>query len=69
MQEVYNVEVSKYIGDKVEVTYSMGLNRNEYLVEVRYEVTKNFSLNASTLNGSVDEKNNSRIGAEYRIRF
>ena len=69
LQEVYTVEISKYIGDKVEITYSLGLNRNEYLIELRYDVTRNFSLNASTLNGSVDEKNNTRIGAEYRIRF
>lgn len=64
LQEVYTLEFSKYIGDRVEVTYSMGLNRNEYLAAIRYDLNTEFSLNAS-----VDEKNKPRFGAEYRIRF
>ena len=64
LQEVYTLEFSKYIGERVEVTYSMGLNRSEYLATVRYDVTKEFSFNAS-----MDEKNSPRMGAEYRIRF
>ena len=64
MQEVYTLEFSKYIGDRVEVTYSMGLNRSEYLATVRYDLTNEFSFNAS-----VDEKNSPRMGVEYRIRF
>lgn len=64
LQEVYTLEFSKYIGDRVEVTYSMGLNRSEYLATIRYDVTKEFSFNAS-----MDEKNSPRMGAEYRIRF
>jgi hypothetical protein len=64
LQEVYNLEFSKYLGDRVEVTYSMGLNRSEYLATVRYDVTREFSFNAS-----IDEKNSPRMGIEYRIRF
>jgi translocation and assembly module TamB len=64
LQEVYNLEFSKYIGDRMEVTYSMGLNRNEYLATVRYDVTQKFSVNAS-----MDEKSSPRVGVEYRIRF
>ena len=64
LEEVYTVEMSKYIGDKVAVTWALGLNRSEYLVEARYDVTKSISINAS-----VDEKNGSRIGAQFRIRF
>lgn len=64
LQEVYNLEFSKYLGDRVEVTYSMGLNRSEYLATVRYDMTKEFSFNAS-----IDERNSPRMGLEYRIRF
>jgi translocation and assembly module TamB len=64
LQEVYTLEFSKYLGDRVEVTYSMGLNRNEYLATIRYDVTQKFSVNAS-----IDEKNSPRVGVAYRIRF
>lgn len=64
LQEVYNLEFSKYIGDHVEVSYSMGLNRSEFLASIRYDLTQKFSLNAS-----VDERNSPRLGLEYRIRF
>lgn len=64
LQEVYNLEFSKYLGDRVEVTYSMGLNRSEYMATIRYDVSRNFSFNAST-----DETNGPRVGVEYRIRF
>ena len=64
LQEVYNLEFSKYLGDRVEVTYSMGLNRSEYLATIRYDVTQKFSVNAS-----IDETNGPRVGVEYRIRF
>ena len=64
LQEVYNLEFSKYLGDRVEVSYSLGLSRNEYLATFRYDVTQKISLNAS-----IDEKNNKRMGLEYRIRF
>ena len=64
LQEVYNLEFSKYLGDRVEVSYSLGLSRNEYLATIRYDVTQKISMNAS-----IDEKNNKRVGMEYRIRF
>ena len=64
LQEVYNLEFSKYLGDRVEVTYSMGLNRSEYLATIRYDLTSTFSFNAS-----MDEKNSPRMGVEYRLRF
>ena len=64
LHEVYNLEFSKYIGDRVEVSYSMGLNRSEFLASIRYDVTQKFSINAS-----LDEKNSPRWGMEYRIRF
>ena len=64
LHEVYNLEFSKYIGDRVEVSYSMGVNRSEYLASVRYDVTRSFSINAS-----IDEKSSPRWGLEYRIRF
>ena len=64
LQEVYAIEASKYIGDKMEITYTMGLNRNEFLAAARYDLTRNFSLNAS-----IDEKNSTRVGVEFRWRF
>ena len=64
LHEVYNLEFSKYIGDRVEVSYSMGVNRSEYLASIRYDVTRSFSINAS-----IDEKSSPRWGLEYRIRF
>jgi translocation and assembly module TamB len=64
LHEVYNLEFSKYIGDRVEVSYSMSVNRSEYLASIRYDVTRSFSINAS-----IDEKSSPRWGLEYRIRF
>ncbi len=64
LQEVYTLEFSKYIGDRVEVTYSMGVNRSEYLATIRYDLSSEFSFNAS-----IDERNSPRVGVEYRLRF
>lgn len=64
LQEVYNLEFSKYFGDRVEVTYSLGLNRNEYQAMIRYDISPKFSVNAY-----IDEKSSPRMGIEYRIRF
>ena len=64
LQEVYNLEFTKYLGDRVEVTYSLGLNSREYQATIRYDISPKFSLNAS-----IDERNSPRVGIEYRIRF
>ena len=64
LQEVYNLEFSKYFGDRVEVAYSRGLNRNEYQATIRYDISPKFSVNAY-----IDERSNPRLGIEYRIRF
>ena len=64
LQEVYNLEFTKYLGDRVEVTYSLGLNSSEYQATIRYDISPKFSLNAS-----IDERNSPRVGIEYRIRF
>ncbi|MHC1759709.1 MAG: translocation/assembly module TamB domain-containing protein [Negativicutes bacterium] len=64
LQEVYNLEFSKYFGDRVEATYSIGLNRNEYQATIRYDISEKFSINLSD-----NERSSPRLGIEYRIRF
>ena len=64
LREVYNLEFSKYIGEKVEVTYSLGLSQGEYQAVIRYDITPSVNFNAY-----IDEKNIPRLGLEYRVRF
>lgn len=63
-REVYNVEISKYITDRIMLSYTFGIDNKEYNAAFRYDISKRISLT-----GAVDELNRYRIGVETRFRF
>ena len=62
--EAYNIQVGKYIGDKVMLRYTQGLNADVRRFGVRYDFTDRFSAFAMR-----DEKNSNWFGFEARIKF
>ena len=63
-QEVYNIEMSKYLTDKVLLTYTMGIDHDKSDLGLSYKLSKHTSLNAS-----IDEKNRTWFGFETRFKF
>ncbi len=63
-REVYNLEMSKYLTDKLLVSYIMGVDHNKSEVSFRYSLRRNISLT-----GSIDDENRTWLGAEARYRF
>lgn len=63
-QEVYNIEMSKYLTDKVLLTYTMGINYDKRDLALRYSFNRRISVNAS-----IDEKQRTWFGFEARFKF
>jgi translocation and assembly module TamB len=63
-REVYNLEMSKYLTDKLLVSYTMGVDHNKSEVSLRYSLSRNISLT-----GSIDDEKRTWLGAEARYRF
>lgn len=63
-QEVYNIEISKYLTDKVMLSYIMGVDHKKSDLSLRYTLSKHTSLTTS-----IDEKNRTWVGFETRYRF
>lgn len=63
-RQLYNLEVSKYITDRLMLSYTMGVDHSEHSAAFRYDLNKRVSLT-----GSLAEQNRSRIGLETRFRF
>lgn len=63
-QEVYNVEMSKYLTDKLLLTYTMGIDHDKRDLGLSYSLSKRTSLNTS-----IDEKNRTWFGFETRFKF
>jgi len=63
-QEVYNIEMSKYLTDKILVSYTMGLDHDKSDLALRYTLNRHTSLTAS-----VDEQQRTWFGFETRYRF
>jgi len=63
-QEVYNIEMGKYLTDKLLLSYTMGVNHDNRDLALRYALSKNTDLNAA-----IDEQNRTWFGIETRIRF
>ena len=62
--EAYNIQIGKYIGDKVMLRYTQGLNEDVRRFGIRYDFTDRFSAFAMR-----DEKNSNWFGFEARIKF
>lgn len=63
-QEAYNIEMSKYLTDKVLLTYTMGINYDKRDLALRYSLNRRISLNAS-----IDEQQRTWFGVEARFKF
>lgn len=63
-EDVYNIEVGKYISDKVMLKYRNSINYDERRFSMQYDIGKNISL----LN-EWDNKDGYRVGLEANIKF
>lgn len=63
-QEVYNIEMSKYLTDKLLLSYTIGVDHNKSDLALRYSLSKRTSVNAS-----IDEQKRTWFGLETRFRF
>ncbi|MBC8016161.1 MAG: translocation/assembly module TamB domain-containing protein, partial [Sporomusaceae bacterium] len=63
-QEVYNIEMSKYLTDKLLLSYTMGLTHKKSDLALRYTLSRHISLTAS-----LDEEKRTWVGFETRYRF
>jgi translocation and assembly module TamB len=63
-QEVYNLVISKSITDKLLASYTMGVDHDKSELSFRYSLNRRISLT-----GSIDDQNQTWLGAEARFRF
>jgi translocation and assembly module TamB len=63
-QEVYNLVMSKYVTDKLLVSYTLGVDHDKSELSFRYSLNRRISLT-----GSIDDENQTWLGAEARFRF
>jgi translocation and assembly module TamB len=63
-REVYNIEIGKYVSDRLFISYTMGLDHKETSAYIRYDFTRRFSVT-----GAIDEFNRKRVGVEARFTF
>ncbi len=63
-REVYNIEMSKYVTDRLMLSYTMGIDHNQHSAAFRYDFNRRISLT-----GSLDDENKGRLGLETRFRF
>jgi translocation and assembly module TamB len=63
-REMYNLEVGKFITDKIFLGYTMGIDQSEKAIRFRYDITNNLSLD-----GELGDKINKRIGLAARFYF
>lgn len=63
-QEVYNIEMSKYLNDKLLLSYTMGVNHDKNELALRYAFSKHTDFNTS-----IDNQQRTWLGFETRFRF
>lgn len=63
-KEMYNLEVGKYVSDKIFLGYTLGIDQTERTFRFRYDITNRISLE-----GELDDQNNRRYGVEARFYF
>ncbi len=62
--EAYNIQIGKYVTDKVMLRYTQGINEDVRRFGVRYDFNDRFSAFAMR-----DEKNSNWFGVEARLKF
>jgi translocation and assembly module TamB len=63
-REVYNLEISKYVTERLMLSYTMGVYHKEHSASFRYDLSRRFSIT-----GSQDEQDRRQIGIETRFKF
>jgi translocation and assembly module TamB len=63
-REVYNIEIGKYITDRLFISYTIGVDHEETSALIRYDLNRRFSIT-----GAVDEYRRRRVGIEARFNF
>lgn len=63
-REVYNLEMGKYVTDRLMLNYTMGIDNEHQSLGFRYDLNRRISLT-----GAVDDEHDRRIGIETRFRF
>lgn len=63
-KEMYNLEVGKFINDRMFIGYTMGIDKSEQIFRFRYDIANNLSIDGVL--GGEDDK---RIGLEARFYF
>ncbi|NLP41744.1 MAG: translocation/assembly module TamB [Veillonellaceae bacterium] len=63
-REVYNLEMGKYVTDRLMLNYTQGLDNEHHSFGFRYDLDRRISLT-----GSVNDEDDRRIGIETRFRF
>ena len=64
LQEAYNIEIGKYISDKVMISYTQGINHPLRRYSLRYDFNDRFSAILGR-----NENNHTWVGIESRISF
>lgn len=63
-REVYNIELGKYVTDRLYISYTLGVDHKETSAFIRYDLSRRFSVT-----GAVDEYHRRRVGVEARFTF
>ena len=63
-REVYNIEIGKYVSDKLMLRYTTGVDGDTYKFGVQYDFNNRISLTSS-----LDQDNEPSIGIEARFKF
>ncbi len=63
-REVYNLQLGKYINDRLFVSYNMAIGYSAYEAALRYDLTRRISVIAAT-----DEQKRKWLGFEARFKF
>lgn len=63
-REVYNLEIGKYVTDKMMLKYTTGIDHEDYYFGIRYDFSNRISFTSD-----IDQDNNKRFGIEARFKF
>jgi translocation and assembly module TamB len=63
-EEVYDLEISKYLTDRFSINYSMGIDHTSEKIGVRYEFSQHFSLGTS-----LDSRHGFKVDALTKYQF
>ncbi|MDT8903780.1 translocation/assembly module TamB domain-containing protein [Anaeroselena agilis] len=63
-REVYNIEIGKYVTDRLYISYTLGIDHKETSAFLRYDLNRRFSVT-----GAIDQYHRRQLGVEARFTF